>query len=138
LSVTSPEFLVTPYFIFTIVFLCLYVILTTFALPKRNSFVFGMLIGILIYSMLIYGIDAKSSENLPEWIVKFASVFYGATLYITLIVLIAIGAVFQQFTNHKAVNWLSGVAIPFSIFEGYFTLSCVGNVPFMENLIQCT
>lgn len=97
-----------------------------------------MLVGVLIYSMLIYGIDVKSSENLPEWIVKFVSIFYGATLYITLIILIAIGAVFHQFTNQKGVNWLSGVAIPFSIFEAYFTLTCVGNIPFMDNLMQCS
>lgn len=88
--------------------------------------------------MLIYGIDVKSVESLPEWIVKFASVLYGATLYITLIIMIVIGAIFQQFTNKKGVNWLAGIAVPFSIFEAYFTIICVGNIPFVENLVLCT
>ena len=88
--------------------------------------------------MLIFGNDVKSIENLPEWIVKFASVLYGSVLYITLIIMIAIGAILHQFTNRIGINFLSGVAIPFSIFEAYFTLTCVGNVPFMDNLLQCS
>ena len=134
----TAEILVIPYFIFTIVFLSMYVLLSEFALPKRNSFVFGMLLGILIYSMLIYGIDVKSVESLPEWIIKFASVYYGSTLYITLIIMIGIGAILHQFTNKVGINFLSGVAIPFSIFEAYFTITCIGNIPFVENLVLCS
>ena len=134
----TVESLFIPYFILEIIFLSMFVLLSEFALPKRKSFVWGMLLGIFIYSMLIFGSDVKSMESLPEWIVKFASVLYGSVLYITLIIMVAVGAILHQFTNRINVNFLSGVTIPFSIFEAYFAFTCVGNVPFMDNLLNCT
>ena len=99
MSELTAEFLMIPYFIFALIFLSMYVLLSEYALPKRNSFVFGMLLGILIYSMLIFGNDVKVAENLLEWILKVTSTFYGSILYITLIIMIAIGAILHQFTN---------------------------------------
>ena len=118
-------------------FVILYALFKKIEYENANKFLSGMLIGLGIYVLLMFGSTFPKSETESTSFASIASAIYGGSIYGFLIFFIGWNSITAIFTNKQfKPSWLAGISISFVIFEIYFALRCVETIPFMENVVR--
>jgi len=133
----TGELLAPLVLLYVISFVILFAILKEIEYENTNKFLVGMLIGLGIYGLLMFGSTFPKSETELTFFASWGSAVYGGSIYGFLIFLIGWNAIRTIFTKKPIKpSWLAGVSISFVIFEIYFALRCVETIPFIENVVK--